>query len=382
MAITASITVVFDVDCESATFGKFIITDTSDYVGEGIALADVAGLTVTYPDGDSTIASIAPATSLINSTIDIPQDANGNYMEGVYTFAYSTVIVGAIQPGTYSSSISYDYCPTLQFPASGCYIPTITVLADCFCLRITATDATSYGTPTTISRTLTLYPPPSLALPSVSTSAATLVYPFSYTGGYEIAVDTLVTYVTGNVTISGRIKGSCYEEVKCDVNLCALYNCMKKMFASLESKAGLLGGKSKLPLELQDTWDTLIELDMLFAHALQCGQYADAQTYYDRIEALVECDCGCQNGEGPQLVNPYCGASPGSGITTIVDGTGKHTSYICYRRKYSYLHGSNDFGLYTVYYGHTKCHYCSTREYNYYQQHDSGITSKAVLSFV
>jgi hypothetical protein len=87
MAITASITVVFDVDCESATFGKFIITDTSDYVGEGIALADVAGtVTVTYPDGDNTIASIAPATSLINSTIDIPQDGGCLYLCVFYCY--------------------------------------------------------------------------------------------------------------------------------------------------------------------------------------------------------------------------------------------------------------------------------------------------------
>lgn len=326
MAITASITVVFDVDCESATFGKFVITDTSDYAGEGIALADVTGtVTVTYPDGDSTIAAINPSTSLVNNTIAIPQDANGDYMQGIYTFAYSIVVTGSVQPGTYTTSSNYDYCPTLAFPASGCYLPQIAFISDCFCLRITATDETDYGTPTTITRDIILYPPPSLGLPSVSTSAASLVYPFSYTGGYEVAVDTLVTYVDGIVTVSGRVKGSCYEEVKCDVNLCSLYNCMKKMFASLERKAGLLGGKNNLPLELQDKWDTLIELDMLFDHALKCGQYADAQTYYDRIEALVDCDCGCQEGAGPQLVNPYCGGGAGSGTTTVVTGTGNIT---------------------------------------------------------
>jgi hypothetical protein len=124
------------------------------------------------------------------------------------------------------------------------------------------------------------------------------------------------------VGIAARVKGSVVKIVECDRNLCALYNCIKKFYASLESLAGTRGGFSSLPKQQQDQWLSVLSLSERFDNALKCGQYQDADRFYDEIKAIVDCDCGCQEGSGPQLVNPYCGNGAGTNNTVIVDGTG------------------------------------------------------------
>jgi hypothetical protein len=328
MAITVVQNITFDADCESDNFGKLIIVDQTDYAGEGVDPDDVVGTwTVTFPDGDSAIVAIDPNVSTTNATVSIPLDANGDYMTGTYTFFYSIVVSGVVQPGTYTQSINYDFCPTLELIPGSCTPPCLDVIVNCFCLKITASDDTDYGTPTNITRELTLYPPQSLSLPSVSTSASSLVYDFSHTGGYEVQVNTSVGYLntTQNVGIAARVKGSIYKNIKCDRDLCSLYNCIKKLFVSLSKKADNLGGWDKLPMEQREEWLRVLSLSELFDHALKCGDYNDADKFYDQIKDLVNCDCGCQEGTEPRLVNPYCGGAPGSGDTVIVAGSGNVT---------------------------------------------------------
>jgi len=328
MAITAVQNVIFDVDCESSNFGKLFFTDLSDYAGQGIDPDDVQGTwTVTFPDGDSAIVQIDPNVSTSNASVSIPLDANGDYMTGGYVFLYSITVSGAIQPGTYTQTINYDFCPALKLVPGSCTVPCIEIEVNCFCLKITASDETKYGQPANITREITLYPPPPLSLPSESTSGQSIVYNFSYTGGYTVEVNTSVGYsnTTNNVGIAARVKGSIFKDIKCDRDLCSLYNCIKKLYESLAYKAGTLGGWDKLPMEQRELWISVLSLSELFDHALKCGDYNDADKYYDELKDLVDCDCGCQKGTGPRLVNPYCGGAPGNGNTVVVAGSGNVT---------------------------------------------------------
>lgn len=330
MPITPSYTAVFDLDKDSATFGKFILTDTTDYASAGIALADVVGYwEITYPSGVVRQGSFASPdidanVSLVFNTLSIPLDSNSDFLEGNYKFTYNVRVTGAVDPGDYASAEStYKFCPTVDFPSDDYATPTITYNVDCFCGKLTMTDSTSYGSPTTISRVLTIFPPPSLGFASVTGSSSSLTYDPTdfYTGGYELEVDTLVTYVSGIFTVKGRVKGSVYENIKCDINLCALYNCWDKYVRNVLTQSANFAGLKNIPSSLFEGIILGQQYADLFDNAVKCNQYTKAQYWYDKLVELVDCDCGCQaaDDDTPTLVTPSCGGSS-SGSTVVAAG--------------------------------------------------------------
>lgn len=335
MALTLSFTGVADIDVNSATFGKFILTDGSSYVANGIALADVIGyFVVDGPEGNIHTGSFASpditgSVSLVYSGIAIPKDADDNFIQGTYTFSYYVRVSGAVQPGDYEDTgNNFDFCP-VHPPLSTvaplrAAAPCIEVEVNCFCRQITAQDTTDYTGATTGDHEFTLYPPPSLGLPSYVTNALTLTYNFSYSGGYEINVDAPLTYSYGDgqFSINTRVNGSVYKQVNCDIDLCALTTCYNTYRERTLTQAGQYGGFLNLPKADLDKWLRITSAFMAFDNNMKCSNFTEADAIYDELKVLLACNCECDD-DTPRLVNPYCsGNNSNSSITVVAAGTG------------------------------------------------------------
>lgn len=335
MALTQpSFEITFDADVDSATYGKLICEDVTDYGAEGIADADVIGYfdiiapDGTYHQGSFVSPDIDGGTSFVFDTLAIPTDSNGELLQGTYTFSYYIRVSGAVQPGDYEDTDNtYDFCPclvpvSLVAPIQGA-AGDIDVEVNCFCLRITATDDTDVCVPTTDTRVFSLYPPPSLGLPTYTTNSATLTYNFQYTGGYEIELDRLLTYVTGIFTYTVRVKSSVYEVVQCDRDLCALVTCFNTYRTETLTRAGQYGGFQNLSKTEQDLWFRITGGFLAHDYNLRCGNYEEAGTIYTELKTLLKCNCSCTETDAPQLVNPYCsGTGSNNSITVVAAGAG------------------------------------------------------------
>jgi len=336
MALTSpSFEVNFNCDSESASFGFYTLVDTTDYVGEGIALADVVGwFIITAPDGTQHIGNVSspdiePSVSLENTIIPLPLDANGQVIQGTYTFSYYIRVSGAVQPGDYSNvGNTYNFCPvivprSMTEPIEGA-AGDIQVEVNCFCLQIEGTDATDVGVPTTDTRVFTLYPPPSLGLPDYTTNSASFTYSFSYTGGYEINLNRLLTYVTGIFTYTVRIDSSVYKNVQCDRDLCALISCLNQYRERTLTRAGEFGGFFNLPKVELDKWIRINSAILAYDNNLKCQNWTEADTIYSELTNLLSCNCSCnEEDDTPRLVNPYCsGGGSNDNIVIVAAGAG------------------------------------------------------------
>jgi hypothetical protein len=308
-----SINIVFDLDKNSGTYGKWLFTDTTDYAGLGINPNNVVGwLVINFPNGgvysgSSSAPDILPGTSTTNSVIGIPLDANAHWLQGNYSFQYFILVNGTDQ---FSTATTYNFCPKFKFLAGD--EGSLSAETDCFRYRINVKDRTNYGTPTSKSTTITLYPPQPLIdsgdATVVTSNSSSLVYVFGYTGTYVAELSTLVTYALGNVSVVGRVTADKDISVQCSINICALIACYNKMLRKLSNQ---LANGAYL-----DSVDNALKTDMIlaslylwnFKESAACGNYTAATAAYDKLKALLGCDCDCSDtpniSDDIRLVNP------------------------------------------------------------------------------
>ena len=311
-----SFTIIFDVDKNSATYGKWLFTDTTNYATDpstpGWTPANVEGwFDISYPNGNGYTGSQSNPDLVGNGTNDvipIPQDANGVWLNGTYTFVlnlFETVLLQQV-----SATITYKYCPPFKFGLGD--EGTIATTTDCFQYKLNVLDKTHYGTPTTKTELITLYPPQPLIdngdATVVTSNSSSLLYVFGYTGTYVATIDTLVTYVQGNVTVSGRVTADKEISVQCSLNICNLIACYNEKLRKLThqvAKGGYL-----------ESVDNALKTDMLLAsfyllaykENAACGNYDRATDDYNKLAKLLGCDCGCGDvnkiSDDIRLVNP------------------------------------------------------------------------------
>jgi len=150
----ASFTIIFDVDKNSTTYGKWLFTDTTDYSALGWNPVDVVGwLDISYPNGNGYTGSqsnpdFSGNPPRVKNTIPIPQDANGVFLNGTYTFVLNLYNNNplVLDPSR-TVTITYKYCPPFKFGLGD--EGTISSTTDCFQYRLNVLDKTHYGTPTT-----------------------------------------------------------------------------------------------------------------------------------------------------------------------------------------------------------------------------------------
>ena len=323
MALVISFAANYDLDSNSANYGKIVLTDTSNYVANGILVADTFGyFNITGPLGVIQSGSYASPDITAGSTytLPIPTDSNGHYLEGGYTFQYFTRVTFPLPSTDYSSTLqAFNFFE--QAPQTG----SIAKEYECVCLNISARDTTIYGNPTTLDRVFTLIPPQGLNPQPANyvTSSASLVYTFQYTGPYILTLDTATTYVSGWFTVSVRTLAREELQVVCNINFCTLVACYNGFWQSVLTEANSYGGIMNIPNERLNKYLLILGAYVGFKENFLCGNPAQTQAYYNYLSQQLNCDCSCSHTTDPTLINPFCGASAGNtNIVVVAAGVG------------------------------------------------------------
>ena len=329
MALNLVFTTNFDLDSDSATFGKFVFTDTTDYTAGGYAAADVIGFfTIVSPLGTYRTGSFAsPDTdgadpNFVYDTLDIPQIAIDQYLLGGYTFTYNVRIGGVDE---FSTVVNYTLCPPTSVVSSlgiiqdACESHTINTI----CNILDITNTTNFGTYTTLTNEITLSPPALTALPDVTANSLTLSYTYYYVNvAYSIYINSLVTYVMGSVTVTVRVDLTYTISVSPAKLAAELMGCFVRMCQYYMAQAALKGGAYNLNPVLQSDMAMVGIYINEFNAATQIGEWVIAENLIPIIEGIINqyvaCDCGC-NTTIPRYVEPYCNCDgSGSGGSNLI----------------------------------------------------------------
>lgn len=284
------------------------------------------------PDFNTPDGTLTPILSLVAMPlVNLPLDSNGNTLEGNYTLTYYFEDTAA--PGVYTTIVSTINLNVLKEAtlASCKIVPNLKLDVNCFCYNMTATDNTTYaltGYDVTVnSRTLTIVIPTIPGVtptpPPVSTTAATLTIGFDYSNvTYTVNLEAEYQHenTDGTIIVLENLLATLSQKIVCDFNLCKLVECIARTMAVLEAKASKVGGWPNLPVYERDTIYQLQQLITLLEMYRNCGNYTKVYEIYNKIVALVGCDCGCgeQSGDIPIPVSPSCG---GSGAIANITGT-------------------------------------------------------------
>ena len=321
------------------------IDDTTDYAGQGIPLDGTwtiegrLAITVTSASGTSTIydnlsgvsPDILPNSGLSNIIpISLPQDTDGNVLQGTYTVTYQvTAVDPLLASSTASSTTVYDY--DMDLP-----VVCLTVSINCAASIVTSYDETDYGTyATTISRVHTLYPPPASPMAVVTGSTSVLnagpnIYDDTWTQG--IASTVTYTFPDGLIVVM-LIQGSREFGVTCDVGLGKIFCCLDKLQKRYDN--WLVKKPTKAANLYEDTIKPTNEAMLMYKSALDAGASTQAAYWYDQIIQRSGCgeDCGC-SADGPQQIYPVLASigqfvvdSPDNSISVIPEVVGSITTY-------------------------------------------------------
>jgi hypothetical protein len=336
-AITANFSLSFDI-----TNDKFVITDTTDYVGQGELPANWEGVLkitspaniVIYNNTSFLSPDISPGGGS-NSLITLPKDtATLKVLKGIYTI-------------TFTISDGVDFCPvtkTFNFQYGS---PTISIDGSYNCVTplIQSQDATNYlvdgQSPTSTTRLHTLYYPDTTAGPDISGDVDLIQTSVMYVldNGeplqYEIALTSTLVYsyaasgINSAFGVTDEISGDDYLNITCDPNLCSVYCGIKKQYDHyIETKGTLEGDKAKAKLTLMSGIAELARI------AFECNKTADVTGLLNEIKSIggFADDCSCGTGsvvlyQGLGAVAPGVVVAEGTGIDVAAVTVGAITTY-------------------------------------------------------
>lgn len=250
--------------------------------------------------------------------VEVPKDAAGNLILGVYTIKFTIQVSGGVQPGIYTITKTFDFCyvePTVS----------ITQAVSCGCSELTSTDTTDYTqkTPvpndTTVTRVHTIVPPAGSGLSNTVGSTAVLVATPISTKTWATTISTTVLYeYDDDFFIQDLLTGSKEIVVDCEQSLCDAFCCVKKLEADYQT--ALTNSLSTADVLYQKLVQVTIYM-VLFSNALNCGRGDDATEYFNEILEISGCEPGCScDSPDPTVIVPTCNAAAG-GTTVVAAGT-------------------------------------------------------------
>lgn len=407
MALT---TVSFDVTYNYTT-GEFDFTDTSDYAGQSVAVANVLGnFEITDPNGtvvwNNTDYSVETGTAQSGGassiTLAVGASATNDYYNNLYVvitggtgsgqvrrvsdyngttkvvtttavwvtppdntstykFAFSDVFVqgaltnqtvinlslgvdGAPQAGNYSIvytvkdtstgayvsdtlSYSFDFVPP---------IPSLGYTIDCIAPRLIATDTTNYiidNVVPTITRTHTLYYPPSLNISPITGTATDISTSNFYTPAtFQHTLSAVCTWVFPTYTVTVTLESEQFINVTCDAQLCDIYCCVATLYNNWKANVGV----NKILADKYLTQLTQVAaLMILIKQAIECGKSDAVAGYVSDILRIANCEagCGCTSDAPIPVTGLGVGndniveIQAGNGVTVTSSTTGNTTTY-------------------------------------------------------
>lgn len=318
----------------------YTFEDTTDYVGQGIALANVNGsFKITAPSGavvynntnySNAGCDIRNSVSRINQlVINLPLASDGFPESGLYTIVYTVAdITGATIYHTVAKSYTYKYTrPKIA----------ITQKIDCVSPLFTSTDATNYVvegiTPTIVRQHSISYPVGSASAGTPTTGTGLTVTSSTFYNGTQTSkiISTLTYTFADGLIILDEITGVLEVLVNC-TDTCAIYCCVRsieqQMIAYSTTNAALYATTRTLFTQIM----SLVGMVVL---ARNCGKGTDISGYLSSIKLLANCtdDCDCSGVAPTQvyglagLVNSVVVVSGGTPITVTAVTVGNTTTY-------------------------------------------------------
>jgi hypothetical protein len=323
-----TLSVNFNLDNESGTYKYFNFTNTTVWT-DGYDAANAIGyFKVTYPDGNLRIGSFdTPDVDGADVTYDgllIPTVTNGGFMVGMYTFQLFIKYDNGVDPVEYFESAISSF---LFDPCSGIF-DNCTGLVKKACGKLTTNpftqvlvwkDTTGYCAPTTITRSLSLkfFDGNGDAVEPPAINSPTLTYSYTWANvAYTFYINTLVTYVTDNVTVTIRVNLTYGYTIPAEYNLCSLINCYIAYVDSFFNRAAKLGGANLMPSTDYSDYIWLTGTVQALYQVIYCtGKESKAMSYYDDIKQFLAikvpgCHCGCVDSTTPVQITPYNPATP------------------------------------------------------------------------
>ena len=299
----------------------FVITDNTDYAGEGVALSDVVGIitaedpsgNVFYLNNDYGVPDVGADVSLDSAEIPLPLDLEGEVKKGSYTITYSIRVAGI---NYYSKQFVYNYDLVLPTPSLDF---TVNVNA----AQVKSVDTTNYGQyKTSLTRLQTVKYPQSLN-PAIADETSELesfivgspIYTKTWTSILESTVEFTLP---DGLCVTADLKAVKDLEVSKNQTLCEAADCIKALFDKWKEAS------CSNPKEANRLEGKLIEVSALYVLVEQyevCGEVDKSQDACKKIIDLVSaegCECGCvEDSDEPEQILPLYGAG-GSGGTTVV----------------------------------------------------------------
>lgn len=345
--MATTISIKFDLDLESATFKKFVLTDTNGtdgWTADGFTAADIIGyFKVTGPMGVVYTGSFAdPDTNGADpdwtlNTVEIPTINNvPDFMFGTYVFEYF-VSNDAGETVVGSTSVTYVFdTPSEDVIKSSGSINTGVLpspVIDCFRTNLKLTDETDYGAYSSLARTMTLHPPDIADADDATSTGPVLSYTFTVVNAaYECTLNSLVTYTTGVVSLVVRVLNQQYPMVKCSALSAQLLKCYLRYVDWFHSEVCSRGGHQFVRAEYLAEFMQVSAWINAYNAALQIGDWVSVTEIHDDIDATmnkrINCDCGCDTDQ-PTIITPYTEIVTGSsyvfeagpGLAVSVSGT-------------------------------------------------------------
>lgn len=314
---TISYTTTFDL---TGTPKIFTFEDTADYVGQGIALADVNGVfSITSPSGvviynntdySNVGCDIRNSVSRQNQlVIQLPLAADGFPEVGVYTIVYSVYDTNLAVYSTATNTYTYEYTrPEV----------VITQTVDCVSPLFTSTDATNYvvnaTSPSSLIRQHILQFPLGSGLANLTSASSVITAGFEEfaNGNQATQITTSLSYTFDDgLIVVDSITGAQAVTVDCTY-ICAVYCGLRSVEQQMAAAECNPAEYSRLTM----LFAQLMALAQLAKLAIECGKPEDVTGYLDRMREIGNFtdDCSCGDSEAG-LVTGLGGA----GNTTVVE---------------------------------------------------------------
>ena len=303
----------------------FLFEDTTDYAGQGVALADVTGVlkiiapdnTTIYNNINHAVPDIDPDVSLLSVIpIDLPLLGGGGVQQGDYIITYTV-------EDTSGTPFTVDQEKTLDLD----YVSPVVdldMVVNCTTPLLTSTDNTPYTvggiTPDITRDHQILYPATTGQAPVLGTSQVLQTGIFFTLSDQALQHSSLLisdlTYTfASDFIVTDQINGNGFIDITCAAQLCDLYCCIRAQWLRYLDQLGRNRDKAAAEFAI---WQEMIGISEQIRIAQDCGKGDDISDLVGRILQLGGCEagCGCDDGEPQQVI----GLGGGTGIVVVDSG--------------------------------------------------------------
>lgn len=299
------ISVVFDLDNQSADYGKVIVS-----VSTGLSSSAEGRVAVSGPLGAIKTLPVNADFTGNSGTVKVlmQKDSSGNFVQGNYTARVQMKDLTGSPPAL---TVVSDEEETFAFCDYRSDL-SIEVTADCYARTLVVKDNTTYRTGHVLTRAITVQSPVIACEPNeadiISAESPLLVTLIRDSGiayqnvTYNVSVvsDLVYSQTIGEIDFEVQYTNRYSEQtlIKCNLDACSVLGAVDARIKALIESACKHGGICNLPSGQMDELSLLNSYLSMYNYWVQCKNQERVNYYYDKLKALVG-ECGCTPEAGP-----------------------------------------------------------------------------------